>query len=323
MMMHMNGRASASNWFRLFRLTNLLIIILTQILVWLFIIKPLYNSQGIELQLSPFDFILLLMATVLIAAGGYIVNDIYDIDVDDFNKRPNIIGRKLSVNSAWTIYFVLNIIAFIAGFYLALQAGSLQLGFIFAVIAGMLYLYSSRYQNKLLWGNLIVAFSTAMVLLLVWLFEFMYLRNNPDAFLNALDIMPVISRFVWSFTLFAFLVSLIREFIKDVQDIDGDKRFGSYTMAISLGIPVMKTIVSIGIIIGIILLAIAQYFLLQNGYRYAFWYLILTVQMMLIYLLITILRARNSKDFYWPSLLAKFILLAGVLSIQLIYLDLS
>jgi len=322
-MTHMNGKAQISDWFRLFRLTNLLIIILTQILGWLFIIKPLYNSQGIDLQLSLFDFILLVIATVLIAAGGYIVNDIYDIDVDDFNKRPNIIGRKLSVNSAWTIYFVLNIIAFISGFYLAIQAGSFQLGFIFAVIAGMLYLYSSRYQNKLLWGNIIVAFTTAMVLLIVWLFEFMYLRSNPDAFLNALDIIPVISKFIWSFTLFAFLVSLIREFIKDVQDINGDKRFGSYTLAISLGIPATRTIISIGIIICIILLAIAQYMLFQHGFRYAFWYLILTVQVMLVYLFITILKAKEPKDFSWSSLLAKFILLAGVLSIQLIYLDLS
>ncbi len=321
--MHMNGKISFTAWLGLFRVTNLLIIILTQVLAWHFIIRPLYELFGLNVQLPWLDFTFLVIATVFIAAGGYIVNDIYDIDVDDYNKRRNIIGKQLSINSAWIVYFILNLIAFILGFYLALQAGSFQLGFVFVVIAGMLYLYSSRYQNKLLWGNIIVSLTSAMVILIVWLFEFMYLRNNPDAFIDSLTVMPIISAVIWPYALFAFLASLVREFIKDTQDIEGDTRFGSYTLAIAVGVPAMKIIISAGIAILMILLAVGQYYLLKHGFRYAFWYLILTVQFMFAYLLFTIIKAKSPKGFSTPSQLAKLIMLAGVLSMQLMYLDIS
>ena len=141
MMMLMSGRNIVKDWLGLIRATNLLIIILCQLLAWYFIIRPFFELNGLDPQLSWLEFIMLVLSTVFIAAGGYIVNDLYDIDVDEFNKRKNIIGRKLTINSAWTIYLVFNIVAFILGFYLAINAGSFQLGFIFVVIAWMLYLY--------------------------------------------------------------------------------------------------------------------------------------------------------------------------------------
>lgn len=319
----MNGKASISQWFKLFRAANLLMIIFTQVLAWFYIIRPLYHIHNVGLQLSIPDFILLVLTTVLIAAGGYLVNDIFDIDVDDFNKRNNIIIKKLSLKSAWAIYFILNAIAIALGMYLAIQAGSYQLGFVFIVIAGLLYLYSSRYQAKLLWGNIIIAFITAMVVLVVWLFEFMSIRDDPDSFVNALTIIPVISTFIWSYALFAFLLSIIREFIKDIQDIKGDTRFGSHTLPIAIGLPAMKIIIIAGIVISMVILAIGQAYLLKYGFRYAFWYLIMTVQAFFIYLIYLSLKAKVPGDFATPSLVAKIIMVAGILSMQLIYLDLA
>jgi 4-hydroxybenzoate polyprenyltransferase len=319
----MNGRSSISGWFGLLRIPNLGIIILTQTLAWFCIIRPFYHLTGTDLQLGFLDFVLLVLSTVLIAAGGYVVNDIFDIDVDEYNKRNNIIGRKLSIPSAWRLYAILNTIAVILGFYLSLRAGSFQLGFIFVITAGLLYLYSSRYQHKLLWGNLVVSLSSALVVLVVWLFEFMYLRENPDDFISVLPVISMISKFIWSYALFAFLVSMIREIIKDAQDLEGDRRFGSYNLAMATGIPATKYIIAAGIVISMILLAFAQYYLLLNGFRYAFWFLILTVQLMFLYLIINIFRTRAPDDFAASSQLVKYIMLAGVLSMQLIYLDIT
>jgi 4-hydroxybenzoate polyprenyltransferase len=319
----MNGRLNISDWFGLFRIPNLLIITLTQTLAWLFIIRPLYHLTATDLQLSTFEFILLVLSTVMIAAAGYVVNDIYDIDVDHYNKRRNIIGSKLSIPSAWWLYAVFNTMAIVLGFYLSLRAGSFQLGFIFVVTAGLLYLYSSRYQHKLLWGNLVVSFSSTLVILIVWLFEFMYLRENPDEFITALPVISTISEFIWSYALFGFLVSLIREIIKDAQDIEGDRRFGSYSLVIAIGIPATRYIIGAGILLSMILLAFGQYHLMDKGFRYAFWFLTLTVQFMFLYLLINIFRTKSPADFSSSSQLAKYIMLAGVLSMQLIYLDIS
>jgi 4-hydroxybenzoate polyprenyltransferase len=160
-----------------------------------------------------------------------------------------------------------------------------------------------------------------MVVLVVWLFEFMYLRENPDDFVSAMPVISTISKFIWSYALFAFLVSLIREIIKDVQDLEGDQRFGSYSLVMATGIPVTKYIIAAGIILTMGLLAIAQYHLINAGFRYAFWFLMITVQFMLLYLIINILRTRSPADFSSSSQLVKYIMLAGVLSMQLIYLD--
>ena len=160
-----------------------------------------------------------------------------------------------------------------------------------------------------------------MVILVVWLFEFMFLRTNPDNFVKAINVIPVISWIIWSYALFAFLVSVIREFIKDIQDIEGDTRFGSYTLPVAIGIERTKVIIIVSILTSMALLGLAQYFLLSYGFRYAFWFLMLTVQLMFIYLLINIIRAKSSRDFAFPSLLSKLIMLVGVLSMQLIYIE--
>jgi 4-hydroxybenzoate polyprenyltransferase len=173
------------------------------------------------------------------------------------------------------------------------------------------------------WGNLVVSVSSSLVILMVWLFEFMFLREAPDNFVRAMSVMPAISAFMWSYALFAFLVSLIREFIKDCQDMAGDQRFGSYSLAIAMGIPAMKIIIVAGTILSMALLATGQFYLWKYGYRFGFWFLMLTVQFMFVYLLINVIRARKADDFSAPSQLAKFIMLAGVLSMQLIYLDIT
>ncbi len=128
------------NWLKLIRYPNLLIIILTQYLLGYGIIRPMMLQQHVDPPLGHFNFALLVCITVLIAAAGYIINDAFDVNTDRQNKPgKNMLEEKISSNTAFVVYYVLNGMAILAGFYLAWMAGSFQLGLIFPAIAGLLW----------------------------------------------------------------------------------------------------------------------------------------------------------------------------------------
>ncbi len=320
-MMHSAGKRIKA-YFLVFRVPNLIIIILTQFLVRYCIINSIFQFQGVGVQLDLSDFILLVLATILIAAGGYIINDYYDIDIDEFNKKKtNMIGREISIKTSWILYFSINTLAVILGFILASNISSFQLGFIFPIIAGLLWFYSTRYKGMLFWGNLIVALLAALVLLIVWLFEFMALRNNPEVFLDVMKVMGKVNIFVWSYALFAFLTTLLREWIKDVEDMKGDERFGCQTLPIVFGIKKMKVFLVSFIILLIVLLGYGQIYLIRSGYIFTFVYLIVAVQLLFIYLLYLVIKLKQHEDMEFAGLMAKIIIVAGVLSMELLYLE--
>ncbi len=318
--MHTIGKKIKA-YLSLFRIVNILIIILTQILVRYCIIENFYSYHGINPQLSINNFLLLLIATILIAAAGYIINDIYDIDIDRINKRNNVVKNTVPISVAWILYYVLNIAAVIMGFILASKLGAYQLGFIFPVIAGLLYFYTTRYKGMLFWGNFIIAFLSAFVLLVVWLFEYMSIRNNPDAYVAVFKIIPVINIYIWGYALFAFLSTILREWAKDIQDIPGDKRYGCQTLPIAIGIDRTKTLMIIINILIIVLLAFFQYYLFSREYYFTFIYILIVVQILLLYSLLKIIRMKSEKDYDLIGRLAKLIMLAGVLSMELLYID--
>ena len=142
------------NWIGIVRLPNLAIIILTQYLLGYGIIRPVMMMQNVEPPLGHINFLILVLTTVLIAAGGYMINDHFDVNTDRRNKPgKNMLEENISVRTALRVYYIINGIAILAGFYLAYLAGSFQLGLIFPAIIGLLWFYSSRYQRMPFWGN--------------------------------------------------------------------------------------------------------------------------------------------------------------------------
>lgn len=308
---------------RLIRFPNLLIIILTQVFLRYFIIKPVLHVQGVEPALSSFNFIILVLITLLIAAAGYIINDYFDIDSDRVNRPDKIVmGKWIRFETAKNIYYGINIIAGLLGFYLAWSVGALQLGLVFVLIMIMLWYYSSKYQTGILWGNLVVGLLSGFTVFIVWLFEFFALRNQPAAFLEAWPSSGVITWFVWGYFGFAFLTSIIRELIKDVQDMEGDKKVGFNTLPIVYGAKRSKLLIVSFTVLTLLAMAGAIYFLFLKEFGSAAWYLIATVQLLLIYLMIKTFSAKDKNDYKFLSNITKIIMVAGILSMQLIYLDL-
>jgi 4-hydroxybenzoate polyprenyltransferase len=211
------------NFLRLIRFNNLLIIILT-----LFIIRFKLFEKFDILKNSIFnitDFILFNLSIVLIAASGYIINDILDYNTDLINK-PNkqIINKKISRKKALIFYFAFNIIALILGSYLSIKLNKPELIFYFITAITLLYIYSKFLKRIAIIGNLTVSFLTVFpILILIWI-------ENTRTILNEEFII------YWEvIVFFAFLLNFIREIIKDVQDYEGDLKTNMKTLPIIAG----------------------------------------------------------------------------------------
>ncbi|MEO8085830.1 MAG: geranylgeranylglycerol-phosphate geranylgeranyltransferase [Bacteroidota bacterium] len=292
------------------RPVNLVIIALTQFLVRYCIIMPAYitefNNTGVfPPHLSKTEFFLLLFATMIIAAGGYLINDVFDVHIDEVNKPgKNIIGKKISVQSASLTAYVLFTIGSIMGISIAVSAHATAMGFLLPFSAVSLYMYSSYYKRRLLTGNLVVAFLSALSVLIVALFE-------PHFYPNI--------QFILIYGIFAFIISLIREIIKDAEDIAGDERSQCKTFPIMYGIQKTKTFLGILITLN---LAIIGYFLYLYFYTNTvinFWYLVGIFAIPFIGLGYLVSAAETKKDFHYASVFAKFVMLYGILTMVPFY----
>lgn len=311
------------SYLKLVRPVNLLIIALTQYLVLFCIIKPFLSDGYVELQMSQLNFALFVFSNVLLAAAGYAINDYFDIDVDEINKPgKNVLVKKIPRRHAYLMNIILNTIACIIGFYCAFKVGYIMLGFFFVVISLALYYYSLKYKRQFVTGNIVVAIIAAYGVLSVWLFQFFALLSfarsgDPYSFINSEDARSKITYFVFGFAVFAFLMTLVREIIKDMEDVEGDKECGCNTIPVKKGIPFAKKSVMWLSIFTIVILAGSQ-FLLFADYTALTFYLCV-IQALLIYLVVKVLRSGEKSEYHFLSIFAKIIMIAGILSTQMLY----
>ena len=202
------------SFLKLIRLPNLLIVAGTQYLMRFAIIGSIlgfYNKSAngafeFMLQMSELDFFILVLATVCLTAAGYVINDYFDTKTDSLNRpKTVIVGTKISRRSAMALHIVLNAVGVIGGFYASWKIGHPKFGFIFAIAAGILWYYSTTYKRQFLIGNLIVAILTAMVPLMVVLFEIPVLNKAYSATLLEYEHnFNSIFNWVIAFSFFAF-----------------------------------------------------------------------------------------------------------------------
>ena len=311
------------SFFKLIRWQNLVIVILTMTMMRYAVLKPLLGEipvfmiQGrvgeaaMELQFSLINFILLVVATVLIAAGGYIINDYFDVKTDIINRGKAIVGSTISQSQAMTLHNIFNLVGILLGFYISWQSGYMLLGAMFLIVSGLLYFYSASYKRQFLIGNIIVAFLTAMVPVLVAIYEWPAVYRFYT--INAAETPNLSFIFYWigAFAVFAFLTTLTREIIKDIEDYEGDAAFGRNTVPIILGILTSKIIVITLIVIILALLYIVWYLFLFD--KYTLIYISVFISIPLILVIVMILRSITNRQFKKASMLMKVIMLAGIL----------
>lgn len=278
----MQNKLTILSLMRIFRWKNLLIILATQYLSAFCLIKDMMLDDLVRNT----DMMLLTLSTMLIAAAGNIINDYYDIKIDYVNRPDRVVvGRYLKRRSILFIHAGFNTLGVIGGFLI-----SLELGIVNFLAAGLLWLYSNQLKRLPLWGNLSVAVLTGLAVFVV------YILFRESFFLFA------------AYSFFAFFISLIREIIKDLEDIEGDRKFDCKTLPIVIGQRKTKIVIYLISIIFIVVVAI----LLQREPK--FWYVLGGLTMMLGLLNLILGRADKTVDYAVLSRLSKQIMILGLIS---------
>ena len=294
-------------------------LILSQCLIRYFLIKPIVESNGGQMALSELNFFLLVMITLLISGAGYIINDYFDLEGDKVNKPlKQIIGLHFTVEQSRMMYFVMNLTALAAGSYLSVQMGMWQLAIIFLIIVLMLWYYSARYKRMMFWGNFVVSSLTAFSLFIVWMVEFFALRANPDLYVQNLNSIHLVNVFIYGYVFFAFITSMIREIIKDAEDVEGDMRVQCRTIPIVLGQRIARLIAIFLILMSMGTLVYAMMKLWAFNYDVLFWYVAVVLQPLHIFLIYKVFLSNTSDDFHNASTYSKVLMLAGLVSLVLI-----
>ena len=306
-------------WIKLFRLPNLIILAAIFILLHVGVYLPIYASLNIESPLSLWVFGIFILSVCLIAAGGNVINDYFDYQIDLINKPQKLVIKKeIPFQNAMTGYLVLTVAGILGGFLTGWLLGVLKIGFFFGFAAILLYGYSETFKRKLLTGNLIIAFLGFMSILMLWVIEFFALRNSAGAFVNVFPSFLKINLIMGGYALFAFLTTLVREIIKDIEDIEGDKVNGCRTLPIATSIHTARLVLFGLIILMIIVLIPCQIICLGNNMQLLAFYIIPAIQLPFIWLLIRLFKAKSKIDYHVASTSMKWIMLAGILGIQLV-----
>lgn len=292
----------------LIRWKNLLMIALVQVLIKYALFEPF----NIDITLDGFGFSLLVISTLCIAAAGNIINDIYDIDTDLINK-PNkvIISKSISEPKAFNLFLLLTILGVCIGFYLSNLINKTGFSAIFIFSSALLYVYSTSLKQTILIGNIIVSVLIAMSIIIVGLFDLLP-AITPENQHTQLTMFKILL----NYALFAFMINLMREIIKDIEDIEGDTKAVMRTLPIVTG-KNRTTKVLFGLSF-IPLIAVVYYVVTYLfNYQIAVGYFLLFIIAPLLYFTIKIFSAKTTKELHHLSNVLKLIMLFGVLSLLL------
>jgi 4-hydroxybenzoate polyprenyltransferase len=274
-----NNKPIAS-FLRLTRIWNLSIIGIAQYFTAAFLVGfPSIESSRL---------LLLSISTLLIAASGYIINDYYDVKIDFINKPDRVVvGQDITRRYALFFHWIFAGTGILIGLHLSWQIGAVN---IFS--ASLLWLYSNSLKRLPLIGNIAVALLTGLSILVV---DILFYPHHS---------------LIWIYSLFAFFMTLVREIVKDMEDLKGDNSFGCKTLPIIWGIRRTKGVIFfiLGLFISLVLLVNRAYS--QLPIQYFMLFLFVPISLFGFWLL----RADMKKEYTWLSTFCKLILVLGIIS---------
>lgn len=316
MMSSSKGMSNGKAFLYLIRFPNLVYILLAEWLTQYGIIKPFAADVSGQRLLGTTDFALLTLSIAFLAAAGYIINDYFDINIDLVNKPDRVIIDKF-ISRRWAIAFhtLFNVIGVGIGGYLALKIGHPYLVLYQVGISLLLWGYSTNYKRKVLSGNAIISVLTACSILTPALFQPSIWPLLSNKHLN----LPLgLFQLLTAYIVFAFLISMIREIIKDLEDVPGDEKEGCRTLPIVYGLNAARDWV---IVLGSLLLslvAVFQTLFIIQGFWVLPLYLLICLDLPLAILIFRVSKAVKAKEYSLLSRDIKILMLTGVLSMVLL-----
>ena len=299
---------------KLIRYQNLLMLAFMQLIFR----YGFFKIQNVPLALADWQYGLLVLSTVLIAAGGYVINNIFDQQTDAITKpKTVIVGKNISETQAYNLYIGLTVTGVAIGFYLSNVIAKPGFASIFILIAATLYLYATSLKQMMLIGNIIVALLLSFSVIIIGIFDL-----YPATGLDNQQQMGLFFSILLDYAIFAFMINLLREIVKDIEDTDGDYNQGMNTLPIAIGKSRTGKIV-----FG--LSFIPLFFILFYINKYLFELLFVTLHLLLfivgplIFFTVKMWTATTKKEFHFLSILLKWILLFGILSVVVISLNMK
>ena len=301
-------------FFKLIRYPNLVFIALTQVLFYYCVMLPTKAKHpGAVFATGEKELLMLVLASLFIAAAGYIINDYFDLNIDKVNRPERLVIEK-TIKRRWAIvwHIVLSLLGLALSFYLGWRINNPLPGIFNTVSVILLWFYSTTFKKQLLIGNIIISLLTAWVVLILYVCEVK---------LNIINIEPEQMTFITGifkaavlYGGFAFILSIIREVVKDMEDLEGDKRYDCRTMPIAWGIRASKVYTAVWIIVLGAALLILSIYALQVHWWWLAVYLVVAVLIPLYFIFRKLRAAVHRQDFGMISNLVKLVMLTGILS---------
>ena len=301
---------------KLIRYKNLLMLAFMQLLFRYAFLK----QKDIPLALTDWQYGLLVLSTVLIAAAGYVINNIYDVATDSINKPEDvIIGKGISETAGYNIYIGLNITGVAIGFILSNIISKPGFASLFILIASLLYFYATTLKQIMILGNFVVALLLSVSVIIIGVFDLFPVTNSE----NQAQMASLFS-ILTDYALFAFMINFVREIVKDIEDVNGDYNQGMSTLPIAIGISrASKIALGFAIIPFILCLLYINTYFVQNSLFIVTFYAFAFVLAPLLYFIVKIFTAKSKKDYHHLSTVLKLILFFGILSILVITLNIK
>ena len=283
------GNFSFRGIMKMVRWSNLLIIAFSQYFSAIFLIGPPHSY--LDYIYDP-QLFFVCVGTVVIAAAGYIINDYYDVKIDYINKPDKVVvGNLLKRRVAMFIHIGLNVMGLCIGLLVSLKVAAINL-----LAAAWLWGYSNQLKRMPFIGNLSVAFLSSMAIAIIGI------HYQPQ------------DNLVYIYAIFAFYVSIIREIIKDIEDVKGDESFGCQTLPVIWGIRTTKNFVFLLIVLFTISMVLMITQIKSEGV-YVYFALMSLPALVFVYKL---WKADTIKQFRQLSRYLKVFMLLGIISMLLV-----
>ena len=304
-------------FFRLIRWPNLVFIAVTQCLFHFCVVKPsaFGSHYTFPLQLNTHLFILLCLSSILIAAGGYIINDYFDINIDLINKPNKMVVDKI-ISRRWALLFhlILSTAGILIGCYISWRLNNWLIGIANFGCVLLLWYYSTTFKRKLLVGNVLISALTAWVVLVLIVAELPGWWTGHLTTAIEKETVARLSRIGVLYAAFAFVLTIIREAIKDLEDLEGDRKEGCRTMPVVWGVNASKVFTAVWLVVIIVTITVTQIYVIQFGWWWSAIYIILFVVLPLVFTFRKLYYAKQTFHFSYLSRLIKLVMLTGILS---------
>ena len=185
---------------------------------------------------------------MIVAAAGYVINDIEDVKIDLINKPEKVIvGKHILLKNCNSFYYILLGIGFLIAFSLAWQLDKLPYVLIYPISVFALHRYATHLKKTTLLGNILISLFVAAVPILVFLADADQITMPQNGRVYGILLL---------YATLAFLANLAREIVKDMQDQKGDKIFGANTFPIRYGFKATKYLIHLILVLIVLILAL-------------------------------------------------------------------